>query len=124
ASSVTDAAPPADPAKRRPSTLAPEFTVIDTWARILPLKMEVVSMVAEVSTSQKILVAFAPPIRITCEPGPVVSVEPILKIKTALGSPCASRVTLLAGPAPEINTEVELIYQPGKKVSPPILPGS
>src|SRR5687768_1285180 len=89
-----------EPPRRRPTICEPLFTVIDVAARMLPLKIVVVSSVADVPTCQKTFEAFAPPVRITCAPGPVVSVDPILKIKIAFGSPCASSVTLLAGPAP------------------------
>src|ERR1700719_2545230 len=107
-STVADAAPPAAPANSLPSTTAPVFNVIDTAASTFPLKSVVVSIVAEVPTCQKMLLALAPPARITWEAGPVVSVDPILKTKTAFGSPWASRVTLLLGPAPMIKTDVEL----------------
>src|SRR5277367_2424407 len=106
-----------------PVTAAPVLMVMLVAASTFPWNMEPTSMVAEVSTCQKTWLALAPPARMTCEPTPVVRVDPILKMKTALGSPWASRVTLLFGPAPEIKTDVEFTYRPGVKVNPPILPG-
>src|SRR4030095_6911862 len=75
-----------------PSTAAPVVTVMEVKARMFPLKPEVVPRVAELPTCQKMLAAWAPPLRITCRPAVVVSVEAIWKIQTALASPCASSV--------------------------------
>src|SRR5437667_5595831 len=75
-----------------PSTAAPVVTVMDVKARMFPLKTEVVPRVAELPTCQKILAAFAPPLRITWRPEVVVSVDAIWKMKTAFASPWASRV--------------------------------
>src|SRR3954463_2619565 len=98
-----------EPPRSRPSTAEPVSTVIVTEARMLPLKIVVVFSVADVPTCQKMLLALAPPARITCAPAPVVRVEPIWKMKIASGSPCASSVTLFPGPEPWIRTELELV---------------
>ncbi|GHD84980.1 hypothetical protein GCM10010508_06910 [Streptomyces naganishii JCM 4654] len=81
-------------ASARPSTAALVFTVTDVRARMLPLKKEFVSRVAELPTCQNTLQACAPLTSRTLLPGAVIRVEPIWKMKTALGSPWASRVTV------------------------------
>ena len=81
-----DASPPA-PANNLPFTAEPLFTVMDTAAKIFPLKMVVVPKVAELPTCQKIFFACAPPLKTMLVPGSVVSVEPILKMKTAFALP-------------------------------------
>jgi hypothetical protein len=48
-----------------PFSMAPVLAVIDTWARMVPLKVEVVPRVAELPTCQKMLAAFAPLMRTT-----------------------------------------------------------
>jgi hypothetical protein len=81
-------------AKARPSTVAVVFSVIDVKARMFPLKVVFVPRVAELPTCQKTLHASAPLIRATVLADAVVNVLPIWKMKTALGSPWASRVTV------------------------------
>jgi len=49
---VTEPAPPPEPANNLPSTAAPLFTVMVTAASMFPLKMVVVSKVAELPTCQ------------------------------------------------------------------------
>src|SRR4029077_1942445 len=120
---VAEPAPPAAPENILPVTAAPVLIVILVTARMFPWNMDVTPSVAEVPTCQKTLPALAPPARITCELVAVVSVDPIWKMKTALGLPCASSVTLLPGPAPDIKTDVELVYRPGANVRPPKFPG-
>ena len=79
-------------ANRRPSTVAPVVTVMDAKARMFPLKTEPVPRVAELPTTQKMLAAWAPPLRMTWRPVVVVSVDAIWKMKTAFASPWASSV--------------------------------
>jgi hypothetical protein len=54
---VTEAAPPADPANILPCTTAPVLSVIETAASMFPSKAVVVSMVAELPTCQKTFLA-------------------------------------------------------------------
>src|ERR1041384_3271187 len=96
-------------ANSRPSTVAPVVTVMEVKARMFPLKTEVVPRVAELPTCQKTLAAWAPPLRITCRPEVVVSVEAIWKMKIALVSPWASRVRS----PEEISSEPEEGKRPG-----------
>lgn len=81
-------------ASARPSIAALVFTVMDSRARMLPLKKELVSMVAELPTCQNTLQACAPLMSETLLVVAVIRVDPILKMKTAFGSPLASRVTV------------------------------
>jgi hypothetical protein len=67
--------------------------VIDVRARIVPTKLVDVPSVAELPTVQKTLHACAPPSRTTELPEAVVSDEPAWKMKTALASPPAFKVT-------------------------------
>jgi hypothetical protein len=67
---------------------------MDARAMMLPLKKELTSMVAELPTCQNTLQACAPLTRLTTLDGAVIRVEAIWKMKTALGSPRASRVTV------------------------------
>jgi hypothetical protein len=66
--------------------------VTDTEDRIVPWKLELVPIVAELPTCQKRLFAFAPLVRMTWRPEVVVSVEPVWKMKTDWGLPCPSKV--------------------------------
>jgi hypothetical protein len=75
-----------------PSSSAPVVMVIDAYAIIVPLKTLVVPRVAELPTAQKIFFDWAPLASTMLAPDEVVSVEAIWKTKTALASPCASRV--------------------------------
>jgi len=75
-----------------PSTLAPVVSVADVKARIFPLKVEFVPSVAELPTCQKTLQAWAPFTRLTLLAPAVISVEAVLKMKTALELPWASSV--------------------------------
>jgi hypothetical protein len=79
-------------ARARPSITEPVFTVIEVRARMLPLKKEPVPMVAELGTTQNTLQADAPLMRLTTLFEAVISVEGVLKMNTASGSPWASRV--------------------------------
>src|ERR1700683_4606731 len=81
-------------ASNRPFTDAPLASVMDWLARMLPLNAELAPRVADVPTCQKTLEALAPPARITWLPMAVVNVDAIWNMKTALGSPLASRVRL------------------------------
>lgn len=84
-----------------PETLTPAFTVIEVKARILPAKTVAVPSVAEDSTCQKMLHAFAPLMRITDEAVAVVSVDLTWKIKTASGLFCPSRISVPVIPTDE-----------------------
>jgi hypothetical protein len=107
-------------ASARPSTVSPVVTVIDVRARIVPTKVEPVPSAAELPTCQNTLQACAPPIRITWLDESVTSVEPTWKMKTALGSPCASRIR-----DPPTSSEDEALYTPGSRVCPaPMKPGT
>jgi hypothetical protein len=79
--------------------LAPVVTEIDWRARMLPSKVEFVPSVAELPTCQKTLQAWAPPVRATWLPDPVMRVDPAWKMKTALGLPSALRVTVPVSPS-------------------------
>lgn len=52
-------------AKALPFSVAPVLMVMDTWARMVPLKIEVVPRVAELPTCQRTLAGFAPLMRTT-----------------------------------------------------------
>lgn len=90
-------------ASARPSMVVPVATVIEVRARMLPTKVELVPSVAELPTCQKTLQAWAPPMRLTWLPDPVMRVEAIWKMKTALGSPWASRVSVPVFPSEEVD---------------------
>ncbi len=75
-----------------PSTFAPVVSVADVKARIFPLKVEFAPSVAELPTCQKTLHAWAPFTRLTLLAPAVISVEAVLKMKTALELPWASSV--------------------------------
>ena len=79
-------------ANTRPTTFAPVVRVADVKAKIFPLNVEFVPSVAELPTCQKTLQAWAPFVRTTLLSPAVMSVEEVLKIKTALGSPAALSV--------------------------------
>ncbi len=81
-------------AKTRPSTVAPVCTVMLASAMTVPTKSVVVPMVAELPTCQNTLQACAPPWSATRLLLAVISVDPARKMKTAEGSPWASRVTV------------------------------
>src|ERR1700693_2662400 len=74
-------------ASARPSSCAPVVTVIEVNARIFPSKTEFVPRVAELPTCQKILQGDALLTRTTWLPLPVISVDEIWNMKTALGFP-------------------------------------
>lgn len=80
-------------ASARPMTVSPVFTEIDVRARMLPVKAEFVPRVAELPTCQNTLQAWAPLVRMTLLAESVISVEGAWKMKTAFGSPPASRVS-------------------------------
>jgi len=81
-----------------PIMLTPVFTVILVSARIFPLNEVVVPSVAELPTCQNTLQGEALLIRTTDDADAVVSVLPILKIQTALGSPWALSVSAPVNP--------------------------
>ena len=67
-------------ANARPSKVAPVVSVMDWSAMMVPENTEVVPIVAEVPTCQKMLKAWAPPARMTWRPEVVVSVEAICMV--------------------------------------------
>lgn len=102
-------------ANTRPSTFVPVVRVADVKARIFPLKVEFVPSVAELPTCQKTLQAWAEFKRATLLVPEVISVELVLKTKTALGSPAASSVrvpVIWNVPAMESYTPADLIVPP------------
>jgi hypothetical protein len=89
-------------AKALPDTVAPVFSVMLSSASMFPTKLVVVPIVAELPTCQNTLQSWPPLITTTEELEPVVSVLPIWKTQTALGSPPALRVS-----TPEFSTDDE-----------------
>ena len=87
----------------RPSTVTPVVSVIEVKARMVPLKVEPVPSVAELPTCQKMLHDWVPLMRLTLLPDAVVSVEPIWKMKTALGSPWALSVRVPVRPSEDAD---------------------
>ena len=107
-------------ASARPSTVSPVFTEIDVRARMVPAKAEFVPRVAELPTCQNTLQAWAPLVRMTLLAESVMSVEEAWKMKTAFGSPPASRVS-----DPPTSSDEEALYTPGVSVWPaPMKAGS
>jgi len=97
------------------STDAEVIKVALVKARIFPLKTEFAPRVAELPTYQNTLHACAPLVKRTMLEPAVVSVDEDLKIKTALGSPSASSVTVPVipnVPAAESYTHAFLIVPP------------
>jgi hypothetical protein len=74
-------------ASARPSNVAPVFIEIDAKARMLPTNEDVVPMVAELPTCQKMLQAWTPPDSTTRLPDPVMSVLTAWKMKTEFALP-------------------------------------
>lgn len=74
-------------ANTRPSTFAPVVRVAEVKAKMLPLKTEFAPSVTELPICQKTLQARAPLLKITLLAPAVMSVEAVLKMKTALESP-------------------------------------
>jgi hypothetical protein len=72
-------------AKALPLRVTPLFMLMLWSAMIVPSNVVVVSSVAELPTCQKMLHAL--PVPTTDEPGPVVSVLPILKTQTSVARP-------------------------------------
>src|SRR5438128_8398684 len=81
-------------ARARPIMFAPVFSVMLASARIFPTNVVVVPRDAELPICQKTLQGEPPLIMRTDEALAVVSVLPILKMKTALAELCASRVSM------------------------------
>ena len=75
-----------------PCTVAPVFAAMDVKAKMCPTKWELVPKVAELPTFQKIRQNRAPLWRLMLLPDAVISVEAVLNMNTALGSPWASSV--------------------------------
>jgi hypothetical protein len=101
-------------ASARPTMVSPVSTEMDVRARMVPVKAEFVPRVAELPTCQNTLQAWAPLVRMTLLPESVTSVEEgAWKMKTAFGSPPASRVS-----DPPTSSELEALYTPGERVWP------
>jgi hypothetical protein len=100
-------------ASARPATVSPVSTEIDVRARMVPAKPEFVPSVAELPTCQKTLQAWAPSVRVTLLAESVMSVEGAWKMKTAFGSPPASRVS-----DPPTSSDEDALYTPGASVWP------
>jgi hypothetical protein len=100
-------------ASARPAMVSPVSTEIDVRARTLPAKAELVPRVAELPTCQNTLQAWAPPVRVTLLAESVMSVEGAWKMKTAFGSPWASKVS-----DPPTSSEEDALYTPGASVWP------
>ena len=83
-------------ARARPCTVTLVFTVIELSARMLPRKTESVPSVAELPTCQNTLHSWAPLISVTVLADAVIRVEPAWKMKTELGSPAPSSVSVAA----------------------------
>jgi hypothetical protein len=81
-------------ANRRPSTVAAVVAVMSVRANRFPRNTELVPRVAELPTCQNTLHACVPLINATVLEEEVINVDPAWKTKTALGSPCASSVTV------------------------------
>ncbi len=73
-------------ANARPSNAAPTSNVIEIFAMMVPLKIESVPRVLLLPTCQNRLSDCAPLIKMTWLLTAVMRVDPILKIKTELGS--------------------------------------
>lgn len=86
-------------ASARPFTVTPLLIEIDVNARIVPINTEDVPSVAELPICQKTLHACAPLMSFTWLADAVVSMEPTWKMKTALGSPWASSVSVPVSPS-------------------------
>src|ERR1700733_15058262 len=97
-----------------PWIVAAVLAVIVAEAMIVPTKLVPVPSVAEEPTCQKTLQACAPPVRSTRGFEPVISVEPIWKMKTALGLPSASSVTV----PDESSSELLAVRTPGRNTWP------
>ena len=95
-----------------PWIVAPVFAVMDAKAMMVPTKRGPVPSVAEEPTCQKTLHACAPLTSRTVVFDSVISVEPIWKMNTALGSPRALSVTL----PDDSSNELLAVRTPGKKV--------
>ena len=83
----------------RPSTVAPALRLMLVSAITVPRNLEPAPIVAELVTCQKTLQDEAPLMRLTRLPGPVMRVAADLKMKTALGSPAASSVSVPVRPS-------------------------
>jgi hypothetical protein len=81
-------------ARALPDTVVLVFRVMLASARMLPANLVSVPRVAELPICQKTLHGWAPLITMTYAPLAAVSVLPIWKMKTAPGSPWASRTSV------------------------------
>ncbi len=79
-------------AKSPPTTVASTLAVIETAARMFPIKSEPGPRVALVPTFQKTLAGFPPPVITTVDPAAVVRVLPIWKYHASSALPVPTRV--------------------------------
>ena len=84
-------------------TEAPVVSVTLSMARMLPSKAVVMPKVAELPTSQMIVLSAEPSSTVTDEAEAVVSVEPISKIKLPVGSEVKLRIRFPVSWADESN---------------------
>ncbi len=99
-------------ASNRPETVAPVLAVADVRAKTLPTKVDAVPRVAELPTCQTTLQASAPPMSTTELPVPVMRVLADWKMKMALASPFASRMSV------PFSARVVPAYTPGPRLCP------
>lgn len=100
-------------ARSRPESVVPVCAVIDVWARMVPSNVVPVPRVAELPTCQKTLQACASLVNATIALDAVMRVLADWKMKTALGSPWASRVTV------PVEDRAVPVYTPATNVLPP-----
>lgn len=97
-------------ASSRPVTCAFVSVVTDVNAKTVPMKVELVPNVAELATCQKMLQALAPLTSFTLLAEAVINVLWLWKMNTAVGSFCASRVSV------PVRPRLDPVYTPGTSV--------
>jgi hypothetical protein len=101
-------------ARSRPATVALVVAVMEVRASTLPTKVVRTPSVAELPTCQNTLQACAPLTSTTLLSVAVTTVDPAWKMNAAVGSPCASSVSVPVSPK-EVGDE----YVPETSVMPP-----
>jgi hypothetical protein len=112
-------------ASSRPATDAPAPALTEVRARMVPRKVEPVPSVAELPTCQKTLHGEEPLTRFTRLEDAVVRVDAAWNRKTALGSPCASSVSVPVTPKLNVHSKLEAVVltsREGLTVGPPSTP--
>ena len=93
---------------------APVFAVMLVSAYTCPMNVEFTPIVAELPTRQYTLHACAPFARVIVLPTEVIAVDAAWNTKTAVGSPCASKITF-----PEfVKVPAAAAYVPARSVRP------